>query len=85
MSNVLDPSSILHTVSRLLPKQDTESANAEPLLRDKHDALAALAHAIMISVGFRLTSLGDGEHKGKPLSVRTKAKPKHIFRFGRVS
>ncbi|KAJ2956038.1 hypothetical protein NQZ79_g8080 [Umbelopsis isabellina] len=63
MSNVLDPSSILHTVSRLLPKQDTESANAEPLLRDKHDALAALAHAIMISVGFRLTSLGDGEHK----------------------
>ncbi|KAM3586920.1 hypothetical protein VKS41_001969 [Umbelopsis sp. WA50703] len=63
MSNVLDPSSVLHTISRLLPKQDTGNTNNEPLLRHKHDALAALAHAIMVSVGFRLTNLGDTEHK----------------------
>jgi hypothetical protein len=73
MSNVLDPSSVLHTISRLLPKQDTGNTNNEPLLRHKHDALAALAHAIMVSVGFRLTNLGDTEHKGKPFLKRTKA------------
>ncbi|KAI8582293.1 hypothetical protein K450DRAFT_228276 [Umbelopsis ramanniana AG] len=63
MSNVLDPSSVLHTLSQALPKDDGSQNQSEPLLRNNNEGIAALSHAVMLSVGFRLVGLGEDEHK----------------------
>ncbi|KAI7851912.1 PI31 proteasome regulator N-terminal-domain-containing protein [Circinella umbellata] len=46
---VLDPASILHTISQITPKK----------LESAYDALAATTHAIMLSVGCKFAGLGD--------------------------
>ncbi|KAH8554675.1 PI31 proteasome regulator N-terminal-domain-containing protein [Umbelopsis sp. PMI_123] len=63
MSNVLDPSSILHTLAQILPNGDGSQTQSKPLLRNNNEAIAAMSHAIMISVGFRLVGLGEDDHK----------------------
>jgi PI31 proteasome regulator N-terminal len=65
MSNVLDPSSVLHTLSQTLPKDNGGENQSEPLLRNNNEGIAALSHAIMLSVGFRLVGLGEDGNKGK--------------------
>lgn len=53
--NLLDPSSILHTITQIVPKN----------LESSYDALAAATHAIMLSVGFRFQGLGDDARLGR--------------------
>lgn len=54
--NVLDPSAILHSTSQVATR-----------FNNPHDAIAAAAHAIMLSVGFRFAGLGDDARQGKRL------------------
>lgn len=65
MSNVLDPSSVLHTLTQTLPKADGSQNESEQLLRNNNEGIAALSHAIMLSVRFRLVGLGEDDHKSK--------------------
>ncbi|KAI9300363.1 PI31 proteasome regulator N-terminal-domain-containing protein [Cunninghamella echinulata] len=48
-TNVLDPSSILHNISQLIPNT----------LQSPYDGLMAASHVAMISVGFKYAGLGD--------------------------
>jgi proteasome inhibitor subunit 1 (PI31) len=57
---VLDPSVILHSTSQVVTR-----------LNNPHDAIAAAAHAIMLSVGFRFAGLGDDARQGKILHCST--------------
>jgi hypothetical protein len=71
MSNVLDPSSVLHTLTQILSKEHADKNMPETLLRSNYDGLAAVSHAIMVTVGFRLVGLGDDDHRGEQLSITT--------------
>ena len=51
---VLDPASLLHTISQITPKK----------LESAYDALAATSHAIMLSVGCKFAGLGDDARQG---------------------
>lgn len=65
MSNVLDPSSVLHTLAQILPKENADESKPQTLLRSNYDGIAAVSHAIMVSVGFRLVGIGEDDHKGE--------------------
>jgi len=59
----LEPRSILTILEQTLPEKESqtesESSEAIVILHSREDALAALFHSIMISVGFRLVGLGE--------------------------
>ncbi|CAG8830860.1 20214_t:CDS:2, partial [Gigaspora margarita] len=59
----LEPRSILTILEQTLPEKESqtesESSEANVILHSREDALAALFHSIMISVGFRLVGLGE--------------------------
>ena len=57
MSDLLDPSALLHVLQQLLPP----AANAEPQLRSPSDALAAMVHTVMTRLDFRLTGLSEDD------------------------
>ncbi|SJX63599.1 uncharacterized protein SRS1_14350 [Sporisorium reilianum f. sp. reilianum] len=60
MSDLLDPSALLHVLQQqLLPS--TSSSSSEPLLRNPADALAAMIHTIMTRLDFRLTGLSEDD------------------------
>ena len=56
VGNPLSSLSLSSYMASSLPK------TADPQLRNPYDAVALLAHACMIAVGFRLVGLGE-EHK----------------------
>lgn len=59
MSDLLDPSALLHVLQQqLLP---STSSSSEPLLRNPADALAAMIHTIMTRLDFRLTGLSEDD------------------------
>ncbi|CAG8444986.1 5941_t:CDS:2 [Gigaspora rosea] len=59
----LEPRSILAILEQTLPEKESqtesESSEANVILHSREDALAALFHSIMVSVGFRLVGLGE--------------------------
>lgn len=57
MSDVLDPSALLHVLPTLLPA--TAEGQDGALLRNPQDALAAMIHTIMSRLDFRLVGLSD--------------------------
>ncbi|TKY85338.1 hypothetical protein EX895_005500 [Sporisorium graminicola] len=60
MSDLLDPSALLHVLQQqLLPSTSSSSSSSEPLLRNPSDALAAMIHTIMTRLDFRLTGLSE--------------------------
>ncbi|OZJ06139.1 hypothetical protein BZG36_01011 [Bifiguratus adelaidae] len=75
--NPLDPSSVLHVVSNVLPStsDETDKAAAEKgsQLNSPQDALAALCHAIMSSVDFRFVGLGENETVAQVPEASSKA------------
>jgi len=69
-SNIFDPAVLIHNLQALLPSaredagQDdnasaTSSSSQEAQLKNPYDAIAALSHALMTAVGFRLIGLGE--------------------------
>ncbi|CDR88577.1 uncharacterized protein SPSC_04404 [Sporisorium scitamineum] len=60
MSDLLDPSALLHVLQQqLLPS--TSSSSSEPMLRNPADALAAIIHTIVTRLDFRLTGLSEDD------------------------
>lgn len=55
MTDLLDPSALLHVLQQLLPP----SSDAQ--LRNPSDALSAMIHTIMIRLDFRLTGLSEDD------------------------
>ncbi|KAF8980747.1 hypothetical protein BGZ46_003746 [Entomortierella lignicola] len=75
VSNVLDCDSVLELLQALLPThnssstatstetpQEGESTSTSTILGSPYEALAALSHAIMTAVGFRLEGLGEDDN-----------------------
>ncbi|KAI8371588.1 PI31 proteasome regulator N-terminal-domain-containing protein [Radiomyces spectabilis] len=74
--NVLDPSSVLHTLQQCIPNS----------LQSGYDALAAASHAVMLSVGFRFAGLGDdarqeGDGTKKQLPNEWNEHSPHFYAF----
>ena len=76
-SNVLDTDTVLSLLQRLLPTRSSEgqqglesvsSTSSTPestvILGSQYEGLAALSHAIMTAVGFRLVGLGEDDSLG---------------------
>ncbi|CAO1629433.1 unnamed protein product [Parajaminaea phylloscopi] len=60
----LDPAAVLETLSQVLgasPAPQQDSSAAEPLLRTPHDALAALLHAALTRLDFRLVGFAEDD------------------------
>ncbi|KAF9429340.1 hypothetical protein BGZ76_001438 [Entomortierella beljakovae] len=67
-SNVLDCDSVLELLTALLPasnittgSQPQENSSPTAILSSPYEGLAALAHAMMTAVGFRLVGLGEDD------------------------
>ena len=78
MSDALDPSAILTALPTLLPPDARTLAN-------EHDALAALLHSVMTTVGFRLVALDErsptNEAAGNVLPDQWSAHGPDIYTF----
>ena len=67
MTDILDPSALLHVLPSLLPSSSALPSST-PLLRHPSDALAALIHTIMTRLDFRLTGLSETDRLATPAS-----------------
>ncbi|SPO26843.1 uncharacterized protein UTRI_04156_B [Ustilago trichophora] len=68
MTDLLDPSALLHVLPQLLP---TTSSSFEPQLRSPSDALAALIHTILTRLDFRLTGLAEDDRLPPSVTATT--------------
>ncbi|KAI9317162.1 PI31 proteasome regulator N-terminal-domain-containing protein [Dichotomocladium elegans] len=71
--NVLDPASLLHTIAQIAPQG----------LQNPQDALAAAAHAIMLSIGAKFAGLGDDARQSKllPEGWNSQGPSHYAFRY----
>lgn len=70
MTNLLDPSALLHVLPQLLP---TTPSSSEPQLRSPSDALAALIHTILTRLDFRLTGLAEDDRLPSSTTTATES------------